>query len=114
MGKDGVSVPTKPENNGRDDSGRFAPGNPGGPGRPSQRQEVAMVNAIKATMPPERIQHTLEQALQMAFDANSWRGVMAVVEFAANYTVGKPVQRIQQESSGVVGILGELGINIEE
>lgn len=109
MGKDGVSVPIKPNvNGGRDKNGRFVRGGPGGPGRPSRAQEVAMLDAIKASMPPERIQRILDDVEQFAEETKSWRAKMALAEFAVNYTIGKPVQRVQQETGGLDDVLERL------
>jgi hypothetical protein len=58
----------------------------------------AYIDAIKAEFPPERITELLEQAIVLAIDTRSWRGVVAACEFAANYSLGKPVKRV--ESTG--------------
>jgi len=90
--------------------GRFAPGNKAGVGhgRPKRSQEEAMLQAIKASMPPEKIEATIAEALELARNTNSWRGLMAVCEFAANYSLGKPTQRIEQNSGGLADVLAQL------
>jgi hypothetical protein len=100
----------------RDDRGRFAPGNNAGVGhgRPRRSQEEAMLAAIKSSMPPERIEATIAEALEIARATNSWRGIMAVVEFAASYSLGKPIARIEQGSGGIRDIMAELGIEIDD
>jgi hypothetical protein len=70
-------------------------------GRPNQTPAVdnrAYIDAIKAEFPPERITELLNIAIQIAQETKSWRGVVAASEFAANYSLGKPVKRV--ESSG--------------
>jgi hypothetical protein len=117
MGKDGVSARViAEETGGRDENGRFLPGHSLGKlgGRPRKAQELAILDSIRSTFPPDVVAEKLRKAMQLAEEQNSARGMVAVLEFAANYTLGKPVQRIQQESSGIVGIMAELGINIEE
>jgi hypothetical protein len=39
---------------------------------------------------------------------------MAVVEFAAAYSLGKPIARIEQASNSLANVLAELGIEIDE
>ena len=114
MGEDGVSVRAIAKET-RDANGRFLPGvvNPS-PGRPAKAQELAILDAIRSTFPPEVVADKLRKAMAIAEEQDSARGMVAVLEFAANYTLGKPVQRIVQESSGIVGIMAELGISIDE
>jgi len=97
-------------------NGKFAPGNQAGVGhgRPKRSQEEAMLTAIKATMPPERIEATINEALEIARSTNSWRGIMAVVEFSAAYSLGKPIARIEQNSGGLMQLAEELGIDLYE
>ena len=91
-------------------TGRFQPGNQAGRGygRPKRSQEEQLLTAIKASMPPERIQATLAEALQIARSTNSWRGLLAVSEFAANYALGKPVARVESGGGGLAAVLAEL------
>ena len=91
-------------------TGRFQPGNQAGRGygRPKRSQEEAMLSAIKSSMPPERIQAVLAEALQIARSTNSWRGLLAVSEFAANYALGKPVARVESGGGGLAAVLAEL------
>jgi len=67
-----------------------------------QREYIA---ALAAGFPPERLLQLMETAIAIAIETKSWRGVVAASEFAANYTLGKPKQRI--ESTGAVSI-GEM------
>jgi hypothetical protein len=68
-----------------------------GPGRPPSSND-AYIKAIKAKYPPGRLTDMMEEAFEMAVKTNSWRGMVAVAEFAANYSLGKPVKRV--ESTG--------------
>ena len=97
-----------PDRNGK---GRVQPGNQAGRGygRPKRSAEEAMLSAIKASMPPERIQATIDEALQIARSSGSWRGLMSVVEFAAAYGLGKPIARVETGSGGLAQVLAELG-----
>lgn len=77
-------------------AGLFQKGGPGGPGRPKRTQEQReYIAAIKAGFPPEKVLDLMRQALDLAIGTNSWRGVLAVVEFAAAYSLGKPKQQVQ-------------------
>jgi hypothetical protein len=68
-----------------------------GPGRPASSNQ-AYIDAIKAEYPPDRLVGMMAEAFDMAVETNSWRGMVAVMEFAANYSLGKPVKRV--ESTG--------------
>jgi hypothetical protein len=70
-------------------------------GRPNQVKAIDnrdYIDAIKAEFPPERITELLGIAIQLAIETKSWRGIVAASEFAANYSLGKPVKRV--ESTG--------------
>ena len=89
---------------------RWQPGQSGNPkGRPTKAQELALVDSIRSTFTPDEIQNILTEALMIAKANKSTRGMLAVAEFAMNYTVGKPVQRIQQSEGGLSAVLEELG-----
>lgn len=81
----------------RDERGRFLPGSSGGPGRPSRRREEELLQAIKAAFPPEVLTEKLQRALEMAEAQQSPRGMVAVLSFAAAYSLGKPTQRIETD-----------------
>ena len=97
-------------------TGRFQPGNQAGRGygRPKRSQEEQMLTAIKASMPPERIQATLAEALEIARSSGSWRGLMSVVEFCAAYGLGKPIARIESGGGGLAAVLAELGYDDDD
>ena len=80
--------------NQRNDNGQFVPGHNGGPGRPKKAQEMAMLDAIKADWPPERVAEALNQAMQMALETRSWRGILSTAELVLSYGIGKPTQKI--------------------
>jgi hypothetical protein len=80
-----------------DAAGKFAKGNTLSQ-RPKATDNRAYIDAIKAEFPPERITELINIAIQIAQETKSWRGVVAASEFAANYSLGKPVKRV--ESTG--------------
>lgn len=79
----------------RNERGRFLPGYTANPlGKPRKAPEHAgFLAAINRTMPPNRVESLLEQAIAISMSTHSWRGIVAVLEFCANYQVGKPIQR---------------------
>jgi hypothetical protein len=78
--------------------GMFVPGGVGGPGRPKQVDNRQYIEALKAGFPPDRIVELMELAIELARETKSWRGVVAAAQFAADYSLGKPVKRV--ESTG--------------
>lgn len=87
----------------------FKPGNPGGPGRPKKsEQETATLLAIKAAFTPAELTDYLRDALAIAKAQQSARGMIAVLEFVANYVIGKPIQRIETQSSGLMEVIAML------
>lgn len=107
----GVSEPRGSESAKSSDTGgktvaakgpRFTKGGEPGPGRPKQVDQRAYIAALAEEFPPDEIRKLVREAIGIARDTNSWRGVVAALEFAANYTLGKPKQRI--ESTGAVSI----------
>jgi hypothetical protein len=92
------SAKTQTQQNGYNSAPMFTPGGPGGPGRKKQVDNRAYVEALKAGFPPERMVELMETAIEIAVSTKSWRGVVAAAEFAADYSLGKPVKRV--ESTG--------------
>jgi hypothetical protein len=95
------STETKAAQNGENTQlrgGYFVKGGLPGPGRPKMVDNRAYVEALKAGFPPERMVELMEQAIEIAISTKSWRGVVAAAEFAADYSLGKPVKRV--ESTG--------------
>lgn len=106
-GKDGVSVPVNAEKIGdRDSSGRFIPGHSIKGGRPSKARELAALDAVMNSVSPDKIAEVIAALLN---HPTSWRAQQAGLELHLAYTLGKPVQRIQQSEGGLATILDELG-----
>jgi hypothetical protein len=76
------------------DNGRFGKGNSGGPGRPKKEVELAMLEAINTTFTREEIQDFIRQAMQVAIDTKSARGMVSVLDFVTDRTLGKAVQQV--------------------
>lgn len=70
---------------GRDDAGRFAPGNPGGPGRPRRQTERVYLATIAEACPPETWREIVAKTVT---DAKA--GDAAARNWLASYLVGKP------------------------
>lgn len=77
-------------------NGRFQPGNKAGVGhgRPPRAKEEEMLAAIKDTFSAEELRAVLREALEIARSTQSARGLLAVAEFCANYSLGKPATTI--------------------
>ena len=83
----------------RDPSGRFLPGNSGGPGRPKRETEEAILNAIRSALSPAEIEGAIRIGLQLAIEQKSTRGIVAILELAASYSIGRPVVRLESNGS---------------
>ena len=79
-----------------DARGKFARGNTiGARGRmPRQTVDMAYIDAFRAGMPPDRVMALLDKAIELAIATKSARGIMAAVQFATDYTLGKAKQRV--------------------
>src|SRR4051812_1608475 len=87
----------------RDNHGRWQAGHSGNPaGRAPRKQEEEMLDAIKTTFPPERITSYLEQAMEIAIKNGSARSIIAVLEFAAHYSLGKPIARTERVGGNAI------------
>lgn len=102
----GVSAPTVT----KDSRGRWLPGVSGNPagGRP-KAQETAYLNAIKLAVPPEQVTEYLRKALDLAVKQNSARGIIAVLEFIRDTTLGTPVRRTVTATTKLESIISWLG-----
>ena len=91
----------KAKKTGRNPDGTFKKGEwKGGPGRPKKAQAEAMLDAINAAMPPDKVRSIMAKALSLAEEQNSARSLLKVLEFAAGYLIGTPVQRSEDASDG--------------
>lgn len=70
---------------GRDQTGRFAPGNAGGPGRPRRATERAYLATISEACPPDTWREIVAKAVD---DARA--GDAKARDWLAAYLVGKP------------------------
>lgn len=93
----------------RDERGRLLPGHHSpGPGRPPRSVEAAYLQAIKDSLPPDEVAATIREALQLARDTRSWRGLLEVVSFAVSYGAGKPLQKVVTADSNLDMLLAVL------
>ncbi len=79
--------PINPFANGRDVTGRFAPGNAGGPGNPYARQVAALRAAMMEAVSPADLRAVVSKLLELAKGGN----VTAIREVLER-TLGKPVE----------------------
>src|SRR3954447_5053851 len=73
------------KSDGRNGSGRFAPGNPGGPGRPPRDTERTYLAALSEACPPETWREIVARAV-----ADAKAGDAAARAWLASYLVGRP------------------------
>lgn len=73
-------------------NGKFAPGNAAG-GRKPKAVEKAYLDAVRDALPPEQIASLLTEALNLARETRSWRGMAEVISIALAYGAGKPTQK---------------------
>lgn len=95
----------------RDEKGRFVVGYSGGPGRPRKEQETAYLTALLDALTPEQLASIIKN---LAGETGSWRAQHAAAELALHYALGKPVQRVVKQSSGLAEILEQLRDNPSE
>lgn len=84
-------------------AGKFAPGNRANvAGRPTRERELAVLSAISAALPPDKLQKALEDAMTWAYEYKSPKMVLALAQFAVGYMVGKPVVRTSKDGENVL------------
>jgi len=98
VGKDGVVATVY---SGRDSTGRFAVGNPGGPGRGTKRQETAIIEALKANIQPETV---ADVVLGLLTHPHSWRANAAGADLYFKYMLG-PAPARTPESENVIDVI---------
>jgi hypothetical protein len=82
-----IDFPTPNGANGRDQNGRFAPGNPGGPGNPQAKRVAALRRALLKSVKPA----DLEAIVLKLVEAAKAGDIQAAKEIL-DRTVGKAVQ----------------------
>jgi hypothetical protein len=77
---------------GRDATGRFAPGNPGGPGNPYYRRQAQLKRLLLESVSEEDMQSVLQVLLGLAKS-----GDLAAIKLFLEYTVGKPAKDVDPD-----------------
>jgi len=75
----------EPSTSGRDDLGRFTPGNPGGPGNPFARLVAELRQAAIEAVPREKLRAIFVKMSDLALEGN-----VQAAKFIAAYVIGKP------------------------
>ncbi len=88
-------------------NGKFAPGNSSG-GRKPKAVEKAYLDAVRDALPPEEIAALLKEALNLARDTRSWRGMAEVISIALAYGAGKPTQKMVTSDGNLETLLAAL------
>ncbi len=79
-------------NNGRDEKGRFAKGNPGGPGNPYSRQVANLRGALVGAVTEDDFKAIAEKLVERAKS-----GDVPATKLLLIYTIGKPEDPINQD-----------------
>ena len=80
-------APSANGSNGRDESGRFLPGNPGGPGNPHAAQVGRLRSALLGAVTPEDM-----RAVALALVEKARAGDIAAARVLFDRVLGKPVE----------------------
>ena len=108
-GSERISAPTTGGHPGRQANGQFLPGHTlPAAGRKPKAVEKAYLDAIRQALPPEHMEAVIAEALQLARDTRSWRGLLEVVQFAASYGAGKPTQKTVTTDGNLEQLLAAL------
>ena len=90
----------------------FLPGNAGGPGRPRAIDNRDYAAAFKAAFPPERVVELLNVAIAAAAKTHSTKGILAALEFALGYGIGRPKMRIEStETVSIFELLAQVDVS---
>ena len=93
-GSERISAPTTGGHPGRQANGQFLPGHTlPAAGRKPKAVERAYLDAVKEALPPEEIASLLKEALDLARETRSWRGMAEVIGIALAYGAGKQPRR---------------------
>lgn len=88
--KTATNQPSPNGDNGRDKSGRFVKGNPGGPGNPHARQVAELRSAAINAVTPDDIRAAVEQLV-----AKSRNGELAAIKELLDRVLGKANQPME-------------------
>ena len=94
---------------GRAPNGQILPGTvvPGA-GRKPKAVEKAYLDAVRDALPPEEIASLLKEALNLARDTRSWRGMAEIISIALSYGAGKPTQKTVTTDGNLEQLLAAL------
>ena len=85
--------PEKKPTSGRDERGRFAPGNGGGPGNPFARRVAKLRAALVQRVTEEDMAHIAEQLI-----AQAKLGNVAAIKLLFQYVLGKPAEPVNPDT----------------
>jgi hypothetical protein len=85
-------APPTPADNGRDNQGRFARGNPGGPGNPYYRRQAELKRLMLESVTDMDVQSVMQVLLGLARG-----GDLAAIKLFLEYTVGKPSKEVDPD-----------------
>lgn len=98
--------PTDPQ---RNVAGQFVKGSSASPGRRKRSEEAAVLAAIDAACPPEKLKDLLEKAMAWTEEYKSPKAALAIAQFVVGYRIGTPVQRSVSASGKLESLLSRLG-----
>ena len=67
-------------------------------GRPTRQFEKDVLDSLRRALPPEKLEFWIERALELANSQQSARGIIAVLSFAYEYSIGRPVQQMSVDT----------------
>lgn len=87
----------------RDERGHFLPGHGvRSPGRPKREVERAILDGLTSALSQEEITQLIKDAVILAKEQKSARGIVAVLALVAGYGIGTPVQRSDTTDSNAM------------
>ena len=88
-----MSEPTPNGDDGRDESGRFTQGNPGGPGNPFARRVARLRSTLLDVVGETGLTEIVERLVKAA-----QKGDVAAAKLVLSYTLGKPVKSMDPDA----------------
>lgn len=83
----------------RNERGQFQPGHKVKGGRPKREVEQSILAGLTGALTQERITELITQAIEIAIEQKSTKGIVSVLQLVAAYGLGTPVQRSEDNDT---------------